>query len=70
MQLETEQIEKSSSISQMSEHEQVSFYRTQWLTAHNHLHAVVHDTSASPVKEWDAYLSELGSTEIVAKRDA
>lgn len=70
MQLETEETAKSLSIGAMPENEQVSFYRTQWLMAHNHLHAVVHNPSASPTKEWDAYIGELQSAELVAHRIA
>jgi hypothetical protein len=44
-----------------------SFYHTKWLMAHNRLHAIVHEPSASPAEEWNAYLSELKSAEEVAR---
>lgn len=47
-----------------------SLYRTKWLMAHNRLHAVAHEPSASPKDNWNAYLSELQSAEDVARRQA
>ena len=44
-----------------------SLYRTKWLMAHNRLHSLVHDSSASPQAEWRGYLRDLRSSEAVAK---
>jgi hypothetical protein len=65
MQLETEQI----TIGKMTEHEQASLYRAQWLMAHNRLHDIV--LAHPDLKgEWDSYLHELQSSEDVAKSEA
>ena len=47
-----------------------SLYRTMFLMAHNRLHSIVHDPSATLAKEWEGYLSELRSSEIVAETPA
>jgi hypothetical protein len=36
-----------------------TLYRMKWLSAHNFLHALVHDPSARPAILWDQYLDEL-----------
>lgn len=54
----------------LSEHEQVSLYRTKWLMAHNRLHVIVHEPSASLAENWSAYLSELQSAEKMAQQPA
>jgi hypothetical protein len=36
-----------------------TFYRMKWLSAHNYLHALVHDPSSRPAIVWDQYLDEL-----------
>ena len=55
---------------ELSEHEQVSLYRTKWLMAHNRLNSVVHEPSASLADIWSAYLDELQSAEKVAQQTA
>lgn len=57
-------------IGQLTEHEQIAFYRTQWLTAHNRLHGI---TGAYPdllKGEWDRYLRDLQKSEVVCKQVA
>jgi hypothetical protein len=54
----------------LTEHEQVSFYRTQWLMAHNRLHKIVHDSSADVAQEWEGYLRDLSTAESVSKQEA
>ncbi|HEY2468541.1 MAG TPA: hypothetical protein VGI45_11990 [Terracidiphilus sp.] len=64
MQLETEQ-----NISNLTEHEQVSLYRTQWLMAHNRLHDLAQ--SHPDLKgDWDSYLRDLQSSEAASKSEA
>jgi hypothetical protein len=36
-----------------------TLYRMKWLSAHNYLHALVHDPSSRPAIVWDQYLDEL-----------
>ncbi len=36
----------------------VSLYRTRWLIAHNHLHAIIHDGGSAEGK-WARYLAAL-----------
>jgi hypothetical protein len=57
-------------ISEMTEHEQVTLYRTQWLLAHNRLHAIVQAHSDFLKGEWEGYLHDLQSSETVAKTEA
>ena len=45
----------------------VSLYRTRWLIAHNHLHALVHD-GGSTNEKWAAYLVELRAAHEIASR--
>ncbi len=45
----------------------VSLYRTRWLIAHNHLHAIVHD-GGSAKEKWATYLVELCVAREVASR--
>jgi len=50
----------------------VSYYRTQWLMAHNRLHEIAHDCElADKVKtQWDGYLDDLKQAGQVATRSA
>lgn len=36
-----------------------TLYRMKWLSAHNCLHALVHDPLSRPALVWDHYLDEL-----------
>jgi hypothetical protein len=36
-----------------------ALYRMKWLSAHNHLHALVHNPSSRAAIVWDEYLDEL-----------
>jgi hypothetical protein len=47
-----------------------SLYRTQWLMAHNRLHAAVHDPKASLPEVWSGYLADLATAEVVASSPA
>lgn len=47
-----------------------SLYRTKWLMAHNRLHRIAHDPSATVADEWKGYLNDLGTAESVASRAA
>jgi len=59
-----------SSVTQGTETSRESLYRTKWLMAHNHLHTLVHDSSAKPSEVWADYLKELESSEEIAKQPA
>jgi hypothetical protein len=62
--------EQQVAIGEMTEHEQVSLYRTQWLMAHNRLHDIVQAHSDLLKGEWESYLHELQSSEAVSKTSA
>jgi hypothetical protein len=51
-----------------------ALYRTQWLMAHNRLHALFHEggllKSAEHGGQWEAYLAELKTAEQVASQPA
>lgn len=47
--------------------ESASLYRTRWLTAHNHLHDLVHK-GADPQAIFDDYLRDLGNAENIASQ--
>jgi hypothetical protein len=64
------QIEEQINTRNMTEHEQVSLYRTQWLMAHNRLAKIARDPSAVVADEWSGYLKELSSAEVVAREEA
>lgn len=64
------QIEIEKSVSEMTEHEQVSLYRTKWLLAHNRLHDVTQEHSDLLKGDWEKYLQELQSSDAVASQAA
>jgi len=64
MQIETQTLPVESAASV----DPASLYRTKFLMAHNRLHALAHEPSASPTETWNAYLEELQSAEEIARR--
>lgn len=44
-----------------------TIYRMKWLSAHNYLHALVHDPLSRPAIVWDQYLDELQWTDELLK---
>jgi hypothetical protein len=67
MQIEEQQIIPDTN---MTEHEQVSLYRTQWLMAHNRLNKIAHDSTVGVAEEWNSYLRDLSTAESVAREEA
>jgi hypothetical protein len=51
-----------------------SFYRTQWLMAHNRLHELAHDAdlakSEKVIEQWSSYLADLEQDREVASHPA
>jgi hypothetical protein len=66
----TTEVIDSAQVGSISEQEQVSYYRTQWLTAHNRLHDVTMAYPELLKGEWESYLRRLQSQESTAKKTA
>jgi hypothetical protein len=48
-----------------------SLYRTQWLMAHNRLHAIAHTKDGIDIaREWEGYLAELRLADEIASKPA
>jgi len=61
-------INNHESIESLAGVDMASFYRTKWLMAHNRLHEIAHEPSASLAEKWNAYLDELQAAEDMARQ--
>jgi hypothetical protein len=68
--MQTEKIESPELASAESAPSTESLYRTRWLMAHNRLHTIAHNSSASASDTWNLYLKDLSQAEEIAKTPA